>query len=93
MTGAAKLLQHATVAPVALEVGTLARDQVRLALRADTWLHAHGDPASPLAAAIKREIRNAYYGDADDWKGMVAGQSLIAVRQAIAGLGQSAENS
>jgi len=31
-------------------------------------------------------VRDAFYGDADDWKGMVAGQSLLACRQAIAGL-------
>ena len=32
------------------------------------------------------QIRDAFYGDADDWKGMVAGQSLLAVKQALAGL-------
>ena len=26
------------------------------------------------------------YGDSDDWKGMVAGQSLLACRQALKGL-------
>ena len=31
-------------------------------------------------------MRRAFYGDADDWKGMVAGQSLAVTRQAIAGL-------
>ena len=36
--------------------------------------------------AIKALVRAAFYGDADDWKGMVAGQSLAACRQAIAGL-------
>jgi len=29
---------------------------------------------------------DAYYGDADDWKGMVAAQSMLVCRQAIAGL-------
>ena len=63
-------------------------NEVLLALRADAWLHAHGDPLSTEAAAIKARVRDAFYGDADDWKGMVAGQSLLAVRQAIAALGE-----
>jgi hypothetical protein len=31
-------------------------------------------------------MRDAFYGNADDWKGMVAGQSLLACRQALMGL-------
>lgn len=55
------------------------------AVRADAWLHAHGDPSSPEGHAIKAQVRNAVFGDADDWKGMVAGQSLLAIRQALKG--------
>ena len=36
--------------------------------------------------AIKRQIRDVFYGDSDDWKGMIAGQSLLAARAAIIGL-------
>jgi len=61
---------------------------VTTALRADAWLHTHGDPTGPEAQAIKAQIRDAFYGDADDWKGMVAGQSLLACRQALAGLAE-----
>jgi hypothetical protein len=71
---------------MALEVGTQSLIEVLTALRADAWLHAHGDVASPQGQAIKSQVRDAFYGDADDWKGMVAGQSLLAIRQAIAGL-------
>ena len=35
---------------------------------------------------VASQMRTAFYGDADDWKGMVAGQSLLACKQAIAGL-------
>jgi len=56
------------------------------ALRADAWLHAHGDMASAQGQTIKQQLRDAFYGDADDWKGMVAGQSLLACRQALTGL-------
>jgi hypothetical protein len=86
MTAAAALLPDCAVTAMALEVGTLPREAVRLALRADAWLHAHGDLRLPQAKTIKNQIRAAYYGDADDWKGMVAGQSLLSCRQAIAGL-------
>jgi len=86
LAGAVDVLKHAQVTGMALEVGTQSLAQVLLALRADAWLHAHGDPASPQGQAIKAQIRDAFYGDADDWKGMVAGQSLLAIRQALAGL-------
>jgi hypothetical protein len=88
LEAAPRLLPHAEVTGMAIEVGTLPLDQVLLALRADAWLHAHGDPLSPEAAPIKARVREAFYGDASDWKGMVAGQSLLAVRQAIAALAE-----
>ncbi|MGA2952674.1 MAG: M14 family metallopeptidase [Caulobacteraceae bacterium] len=80
------LLAHAEVTGMALEVGVQTLPETLGAVRADAWLHAHGDPASPEGREIKRQVRDAFYGDADDWKGMVAGQSLLAVRQAIRGL-------
>ena len=80
------LLPKAEVTGMALEFGTRPVEEVLFALRADAWLHAHGDPGSPSGRAIKAQMRAAFYGDADDWKGMIAGQSLLACRQAIAGL-------
>jgi hypothetical protein len=80
------LLPHAEVTGMALEVGTLSLNEVFGAVRADAWLHGYGDPASPEGRVIKSQIRAAFYGDADDWKGMVAGQSLLSCREAIAGL-------
>jgi hypothetical protein len=71
---------------MALEFGTQPIMTVLDAVRADAWLHAYGDPLSPQGRAIKAEVRDAFYGDADDWKGMVAGQSLLATRQALKGL-------
>lgn len=86
LAAAPSLLTHAEVTGMALEVGVQDLMKVMNALRADAWLHAHGDPLSDQGRAIKAEIRDAFYGDADDWKGMVAGQSLLACKQAIAGL-------
>jgi hypothetical protein len=89
LTAAPAILPNAEVTGMALEVGTVPMSEISTALRADAWLHAHSDPAGPQAAPIKAAIRNAFYGDADDWKGMVAGQSLLACRQALAGLARA----
>lgn len=86
LAAAAELLPQAEVTALCLEVGTKSVTEVLNALRADAWLHAYGDPASPEGREIKRQMREAFFGDTDDWKGMVAGQSLLACRQAIRGL-------
>jgi hypothetical protein len=88
LAAAPDLLPHAEVTGVALEYGTRSLTQVFLALRADAWLHAHADPLSPQGQAIKAQMREAFYGDADDWKGMVAGQSLAACRNALKALAE-----
>jgi hypothetical protein len=80
------LLPQAEVTGMALEFGTRSLIDVLTALRADAWLHAHGDLDSAQGRAIKAQVRDAFYGDADDWKGMVAGQCLLATRQAIKGI-------
>ncbi|HEY1879866.1 MAG TPA: M14 family metallopeptidase [Caulobacteraceae bacterium] len=86
LAAATVMLPHAQVTGMALEVGVLDLTATLSALRADAWLHAYGDPASPQGREIKRAIRDAFYGDTQTWKGMVAGQSLLACRQAIKGL-------
>jgi hypothetical protein len=89
LAAAPALLAHAEVTGMALEFGTVSLVQTFMALRADAWLHARGDPASPEGRAIKAQMREAFYGDAPDWKGMIAGQSLLACRQAIRGLARA----
>jgi hypothetical protein len=86
ISGSAALLPHAEVTGIAFEVGTVPTTLVLQALRADAWLHAHGDPRSEQGRQIKAQIRAAFYCETDWWKGMVAGQSLLSCRQAIAGL-------
>ena len=83
------LLSHAQVTGMALEYGTVDGAQVMEALRADNWLHLHGDPLSPQGRAIAADTRAAFYVDTDIWRGMVLGQSLIATRQALAGLSRA----
>jgi len=86
LAAAPQLLPHAEVTGIAMEYGTVSPARVLYALRADNWLHTRGDPTGPEAPPIKAQIREAFYGDRADWKGMVAGQSLLVTRQAIAGL-------
>jgi len=77
----------AEVTAIALEYGTLPSEEVKLALRADNWLHLHGDLASAKGRAIKAQIREAFYQDADDWKDLVWGRAVETQRLALAGLG------
>jgi len=69
-----------------LEYGTLPFAAVLDALRGDHWLELHPDADSNRRAAIKHAIRDAFYADTDDWKGMVLGQSRTAVLQAVSAL-------
>jgi Protein of unknown function (DUF2817) len=86
LTATSALLPHATVTAIALEFGTVGPMEVLEALRADNWLHAHGNPLADYATDIKRKILDAFYTDNGAWQGMVLGQSLLTCRHAIAGL-------
>ena len=69
-----------------LEFGTVPFEAVLHALRADHWLAIHPEADAGRRAAIKRAILEAFYVDADDWKGMVLGQARTAVLQAVLAL-------
>jgi len=71
---------------VAIEYGTLPTEQVKLALRADNWLHLHGELDSAKGRRIKAQIREAFYQDADDWKDMVWDRAVETQRLALSGL-------
>ncbi len=71
---------------IALEYGTLPMPEVMLALRADQWLQNHPQAPDAQRQAIKRQTRDAFYTDTDDWKQKVVVQAQEAVRQAVDGL-------
>ncbi|HEX2012906.1 MAG TPA: M14 family metallopeptidase [Roseateles sp.] len=73
---------------IALEYGTLPLDRMLEALRADHWLEAHPEAPAEQAVQIKRQIRDAFYVDTDDWKRQIVDQAQQAARQAVAGLSQ-----
>ena len=85
---AQQVCPEAEITGMGLEFGTVPLADTTMALRADQWLHRHPETSAGQRAEIKRRMRDAFYIDSDDWKGMVAGQTRVAVVQAITGLGQ-----
>ena len=77
------LLPNATVDAVALECGIKPIAEVALALRADAWLHAYGDPLSPEGRRIQKQMREAFHSDDLMWQGMALGQGLAACQAAL----------
>jgi len=71
---------------IALEFGTIPPLEVLQALRADNWLHNHGDATRDWPPPVKQGMLRAFLGSDDIWRGMVLGQSLAVTRQAIQGL-------
>ncbi|MDA5192675.1 M14 family metallopeptidase [Govanella unica] len=86
LSGVTALLSHAEVTAAALEFGVQPTQQMITAVRADAWLHAHGAGNIAAAASIAAKMRDAFIGETLQWEGMVAGQTLHACRQAVAGL-------
>ncbi len=70
-----------------LEFGTVPLADVLIALRAEQWLRLHPQQAPPAAAAaIRQQLKDAFYMNTDDWKGQVIAQTRQAMFQAIDGL-------
>ena len=71
---------------IALEYGTVPIMDVMNALRADQWLENHPEVDEATRVAIKRQVRDAFYTDTDEWKARIVEQGVEAARQAVAGL-------
>src|SRR5262245_4659185 len=87
--GMAEAAAGAAVTMVAVEYGVKPLTETFDALRADNWLHVHGDFATPEAGEIKRQMRAAFYGDADDWKGMIVERAFDVLKRMRAGLARA----
>ena len=59
------------VTAIAIEYGVIDSISVAQALRADAWLHAHGDPLGPEAAQIRETTRAAFADDDPAWMDLV----------------------
>ncbi|HEY4332545.1 MAG TPA: M14 family metallopeptidase [Ilumatobacteraceae bacterium] len=64
---AGQLAPHAEVTATTIEYGTVDTLTVLQALRADAWLHAHGDPRGAGAAAVRAQVRAAFADDDPAW--------------------------
>ena len=71
---------------IALEYGTVPLPEVLQALRADHWLHNHADAPTAQRAAIRKQMREAFYVDTDEWKEQVHAQARAAALAALAPL-------
>ena len=81
--GMEQAIPQARLAAVAIEYGVAPVNETREALRADNWLHVHGDLRSEQARAIKAEMRRVFYGDTDRWKTMVWERNLEITRRLL----------
>lgn len=75
---------------ICLEYGTYPSERVTGALRAEHWLHRHGHTDAAESAAIKQELKDAFYPDAADWKLAVWQQGSQACLRALEGLQEDA---
>ena len=71
---------------IAMEYGTVPVTQVLQTLRAEHWLHLHPEAPAQLARHIKRQMRDAFYTDTDEWKQQVLRQARESLFQAVDGL-------
>lgn len=69
-----------------LEFGTYPETEVMNSLRASQWLLRHPEAPASQRSAILKQVRDAFYCDDSTWKGMVWGQSRVALLQAVVGL-------
>ena len=78
--------------PFTAEFGTVPAERVFWALRADNWLHHHGDLGSERAAGIRAELLHAFRPEDARWKRAVLERGRDVVQRTAAGVarGQSA---
>jgi hypothetical protein len=72
---------------IAMEYGTLPMMETLQALRAEQWLHLHPQAPPALGAQIKRDMKDAFHVDTEEWKDQILRQAREALFQAADGLG------
>ena len=65
------------------EFGTYEPMRVIRAMRADNWLHAHGDPSDTTGRAIRAEILEVFGPASPDWRRRTVGTGLQLVDLAL----------
>lgn len=79
----ATLGTHTLAMPLVVEFGTHEPVDVLTAMRADNWLHQHGDPTSELGRRIRAATRDAFFLDDLDWRAKVAEAGLATLHTAL----------
>ena len=87
--GLAEALPGRALTAATAEFGTHDPVRVAQALRADNWLHQHGDLESRQARDIKRELVEVFRPDDRAWEASVLEIGARLIEQALAGLGSA----
>lgn len=79
----AELDPATSAVPVVIEFGTLDAATVLAGMRADNWLHHHGDPTSELGRRIRAGMREAFFVDDERWREQVATAGTASIHAGI----------
>jgi hypothetical protein len=79
-------LPRTQVTGITLEYGTVPVPAMIESVRADNWLHIHGNLDSELGRRIKRQIRDAFYTDERQWKETVFARAVDVLKRSFEGL-------
>ncbi len=71
-----------------MDVG-INKKELIFALLADNWLHQNGDLQTPLAHHIKRQVRDAFLVDTQNWHDQALERAKTIWQQALTGLPQA----
>ena len=86
LTGIARELSPVLFYGNTLEFGTHPLETVYQALRADNWLHLHGDLNSEFAGRVKADLKEAFCPDSDEWREQVYERSMAVWQRGMEGL-------
>jgi hypothetical protein len=84
--GLAETLSEAEATGITLEYGTVPLEEMIDSVRADNWLHVHGERDSAKGREITARIRAAFYQEHDDWKSMVFDRAVDVLERTMKGL-------
>lgn len=87
--GVDRALPQSETAGITLEYGTVPLEQMIDSVRADNWLHLHGNLENEQGRQIKSELRACFYPEHDDWKQMVIDRAVYTLEGMMTGLTQS----
>jgi hypothetical protein len=83
--GLSEVLHDRELTAIAAEFGTHEPVRVFAAMRADNWLHHHGELESERGASIKRELKEVFRPDDPKWGARVLEVAADLIDRARAG--------